>query len=94
MKVCYNLQSENPHKHELMPSNYPWTEYIVEDDFLCPDGFIELPLADYEALKASFDLTAFNEATAPVVEITIDEKIVELESRILELENKLNTLGA
>ena len=59
MKACYNLQSENPNKHSLMPGGYPWTEYIVEDDFICPEGFSELPLADYETLKASFDLTAY-----------------------------------
>lgn len=62
MKVCYNLQSENPYKHELMPGTYPWTQYEVEDDFVCPDGMVELPLADFEALKASIDLTAYNAA--------------------------------
>ena len=59
MKACYNLQSENPNKHSLMPGGYPWTEYLVEDGFTCPEGFSELPLADYETLKASFDLTAY-----------------------------------
>ena len=59
MKVCYNLQSENPNKHSLMPGTYPWTEYIVADDFVCPDGFLELTIADYEALKAGIDISAY-----------------------------------
>ena len=59
MKACYNLQSENPNKHPLMPETYPWTEYIVADDFACPDGFLELPIADYETLKAGIDISAY-----------------------------------
>lgn len=65
MKVCYNLQVLNPYRHPLMPECYPWTEYVVEDNFTCPEGFIELPKAEYDALKASFDLTAYNAATQP-----------------------------
>lgn len=62
MKVCYNLQSENPNKHSLMPGTYPWTEYHVEDDFVCPDGFLELPIADFESLKAGIDISAYESA--------------------------------
>ena len=69
MKVCYNTHALNPHKHPLLPAGYPWTEYHVEDDFTCPEGFQELPLADFETLKASFDLTDFNKSQIVVPEI-------------------------
>lgn len=62
MKVCYNLQSENPNKHPLMPGTYPWIQYEVDDDFTCPDGYTELSLTAFEALKASIDLSAYNAA--------------------------------
>jgi hypothetical protein len=65
MKVCFNLQSENPLKHALMPGEYPWTEYIVEDDYPCPAGFQELPLEQYQALKASIDISAFEAVIKP-----------------------------
>lgn len=62
MKVCYNTQDLNSAKHPLMPPEYPWTEYHVEDDFICPEGFSELPLADFELLKSAIDITAYTAA--------------------------------
>lgn len=62
MKVCYNTHAFNPNKHPLMPADYPWTEYHVDDDFTCPDTFLEMPEAEFEAMKASFDISAFQEA--------------------------------
>lgn len=65
MKVCYNTHGDNPQKHPFMPSGYPWTQYEVEDDYPCPAGFVELPLDEYLALKASFDLSAYLAAISP-----------------------------
>lgn len=70
MKVCYNLQSENPNKHSLMPGSYPWIEYIVDDDFTCPDGYSELPLADYETLKTGIDISAYQDAVIESAALT------------------------
>lgn len=59
MKVCYNTHALNSQKNPLLPSEYPWTEYHVEDDFVCPDGFLEMPEAEFEAMKAAIDISAY-----------------------------------
>lgn len=66
MKVGFNLQSENITKHPLMPDNYPYHIYEVEDNFpeedLLSQGYTFLPKSDFDAMVASFDLTAYNAA--------------------------------
>lgn len=62
MKVCYNTHAFNSQKHPLLPSEYPWTEYHVEDDFICPDTFLEMPEAEFEAMKEAIDISAYETA--------------------------------
>lgn len=64
MKVCYNTNILNENKDPLIPNNYPWIEYHVEDDFVCPEGFLEMSEIDFETMKSAIDISAFNTALA------------------------------
>lgn len=64
MKVCYNTNILNKNKDPLIPTEYPWIEYHVEDNFVCPEGFLELSETDFETMKSAIDISAFNNALA------------------------------
>lgn len=65
MKICFNKQNQNSEKHPMMPDDYPYLIYEVDDDFTCPDYFFEMSLSDFESYKLNFDLTDFINATKP-----------------------------
>jgi hypothetical protein len=65
MKVCYNTNILNENKDPLIPIEYPWIEYHVENDFVCPEGFLELSQIDFETMKSAIDISAYINSISP-----------------------------
>lgn len=79
MKVGFNTQIHNPEKHTDMPNNYPFHVYEVDNSFdetqLISEGYQFLPKVDYDAYVAAIDMTDYNNAIAPTIDVIIEEQI-------------------
>ena len=84
MKVIFNKQYDNSDKHPLMPSDYPFVVYEVEDDFnedeLILLGYTVHSLVQFELYKESFDLTLYNVAISPSADERIRAKLAIIKS--------------
>lgn len=71
MIVAFNRQSANPDKPAAMPGTYPWMVYEIDDsreiEFV-DLGYEVLSQVDFEALKASIDLTDYLNSIKPPLE--------------------------
>lgn len=84
MKTGFNTQADNPDKHPLMPSGYPFHTYEVADDFdetdLLSQGYTFLTDADFATYITTFDLTAYNTAIAPTINQIVEQKIADAQA--------------
>lgn len=86
MKVAFNLQKDNLTKHPLMPDNYPYHVYEVEDNFVEDDlvsqGYTFLSKVNFDAYVASIDMTAYNNELSltniqlSAIEQSIDQSVM------------------
>lgn len=82
MRILFNLQNKNPLKHPLMPDNYPFTIYELEDSHpsileLENQDYTNLSPEEFDLYKSSIDLSNYNQSLLPTLEEIVAKKIAD-----------------
>lgn len=90
MMIAYTLQSSNPDKHELMPDDYFFEKYEIEDSRQSEfenKGFTVVSPEDFSTIMGAISITAYNSAVNPISGI-VNVSIMAAENFGLQLMNQ------